>query len=315
MVNNSNKKISFVIPAFNCADTIEESVDSIVRGNLKKGDEIIIVNDGSTDKTAGIIKKLENKYPFIITITNKENKGCPATRNIGINRASNTLIFNLDSDDVLHLGSISKLKEHLIENNADIATFSENRFFIKNTKKITHKWVTKGGILTLANFLAGPITPGGNFLYTKESWEKIGGYWEYGKGLHEYWGFTLKQLANGAKLTVMPKSYYFHRYGTGDSLFIRESKKENENYLITNKMIENFFNLIEETDVKYIKNNKETWFSNLNKHPIKLKGQAYGKTGKVVYKFTYKRNVRPLIIRTIKYFHLHDLIKNIVQKD
>jgi len=304
-------KISFVIPAYNCADTIEESVDSIIKGNFEEGDELIIINDGSTDKTAQIIRNLENKYPFITTITNRENIGCPATRNIGINRASNPLIFNLDSDNILEPNSVSKLKDFLISNEADLAAFSEYHYFRKNTKKITRKWIYKPKEMTLADFLSGIINPGpgGNFLYTKNSWKKIGGYWEYGAGLHEAWGYTLKQLANNSKFVILPKSFYYHRYGH-ESLFIRETKKEDANSKIATKMLSHYFNLIEEEDVEYIKNNKNTWFSDLNNRPIKVKGASHGRNGKTIYKINYKNKIRKLIIRIIKYFRLYNIIKN-----
>lgn len=53
-----NKNISFIMPVFNCQDTIEESVESIFQGNFTKGDEVIIVDDASTDNTLKVIKKL-----------------------------------------------------------------------------------------------------------------------------------------------------------------------------------------------------------------------------------------------------------------
>lgn len=280
MINNKN--ISFIIPAYNCAETLKESIDSIFDDNFEQGDEIIIINDYSTDKTDIIIKKLIKKYPFIKYFSNKENKGCPATRNIGIKLASNPLIFNLDSDNVLEKGSIKKLKDYLLANNADMAAFSEYHFFQKNKKNVTHKWIFEKSTMTLADFLAGPYNPGpgGNFMFTKKSWEKVGGYWEYGKGLHEAWGFVLKQLANNAKFVVLPKSYYFHRYGQR-GLFATEVKKKYENSLMATKMIISYINLVNEEDAKYI-NSEEgsiSWFDNFSKKPIRLKTGETGKTG------------------------------------
>jgi len=203
-MSEKDPKISFVIPAYNCADTLEESVESIFNGNFEDGDEVIIVNDASTDNTESVIDKLKSKHPLIVTINNSENKGCPASRNVGIRATKNSLIFNLDSDNILVHNSIPKLKKYLIEQAAEVAAFGEYHYFIDNTAKITHKWICKPGTMSLADFLSGHINPGpgGNFLYTKKSWDKIGGYWEYGSGLHEAWGFTLKQLANGAKFVV-----------------------------------------------------------------------------------------------------------------
>jgi glycosyltransferase involved in cell wall biosynthesis len=280
---DNSAKTSFVMPAFNAAETITEAVESIINGNFEVGDEIIIINDGSTDNTREVIDGLKNKYPFLICLGNPENKGCPATRNVGIRLAKNPLIFNFDADDVLIKKSVKRLKDILLKEQADLAAFGEIHFFKhENPYRVTHRWICKTGIMTLADYLAGPVIPGGNFLYTKASWEKIGGYWEYGKGLHEFWGFTLKQLANGAKMYVLPKSFYLHRYNK-NSLFNRESKVKEDSSLMASKMVLNFANLLNEEDVNYIKSEtgSRTWFENFSERPLRLKNGQTGKTGTV----------------------------------
>src|ERR1035437_2534038 len=94
--------ISYVMPAYNSEITLLEAVDSIFNGNFEDGDEVIIVNDASKDGTKAIAENILLKYkPFVRLINNAKNKGCPASRNIGISNSKNELIFNLDSDNVL----------------------------------------------------------------------------------------------------------------------------------------------------------------------------------------------------------------------
>lgn len=276
--------ISFVMPAFNCEKTITESIYSIINDNYEPNDELIIVNDGSNDGTLKIIKDLQKKYPFINIINNPTNKGCPASRNIGIRCARNKLIFNLDSDDILAPNSVRKLKKYLVDNSADVAAFGESHFFTNSIKNVTHKWIIKSGLFTLENFLAGKIIPGGNFIYTKSSWKKIGGYWEYGRGLHEFWGFELKQIASGSKFVIMPNSYYYHRYGH-NSLYVVESKEKYRSSLMATKMIRPYIHLLHPKDAAYIKSDhgSKHWFENLNSHPIRLKSGRHGETGKIEY--------------------------------
>ena len=138
---DSLQKISFVIPAYNCADTLEEAVDSIFNGNFEEGDEVIIVNDASTDQTGDVITRIQTAHPSVIALANAENKGCPASRNVGIRRARNPLIFNLDGDNILVPGSVRKLKDLLVQEGADIAAFSEYHFFKTETNNISHKWI------------------------------------------------------------------------------------------------------------------------------------------------------------------------------
>lgn len=277
------KNISFIIPAYNCQETLEESVDSIFNENFIPGDEVIIVNDCSTDSTSKIITKVCNKYqPNIKSITNEENKGCPASRNIGIKASKNDLILSLDSDNVLLKNSINGLREKLEEMDADIITFGEVLFFPKNTDKITHKWIFKKGWFILADLFAGNFNPGpiGNYMFTKKSWEKVGGFSELGKGLHEAWIFTFKQLLLESKMFIDNKGFYFHRYGH-PSLTIREYSKNNVEEQILKSVLSNNMDIFEEEDRKYIEQNTPMWINKLNKKPIKLKLVNVGKNGKL----------------------------------
>ena len=134
-MDKKNSKISFIIPAYNCADTIVESVESIFKRNFEDGDEVIIVNDASTDKTSQIIYILQKKYPAIKTISHNINKGSAAAgRNTGIDYSKNDLIFCLDSDNVLASGAVPALKKYILEQNADVAAFGEIRFFKNDIK-------------------------------------------------------------------------------------------------------------------------------------------------------------------------------------
>jgi len=286
---NKDAKISFVTPVYNGADTLAESIESIMDGNFENGDEIIIVNDGSTDGTAAVITDLQRKYPFIHVIT-QENKGLPRTRNIAYTAVKNPIIFQLYADDVLETGSVPKLKEYMISQKADMAAFAEDRYFQKTSRETTHTWVTRPGIFTLADLLAGLINPGpgGDYMFTKKIWEDVGGVWEYSKGLWEAWGFTLKVLAHGAKMVVMPDSYYFHRYGY-QSLTIRELKKPEESLLAT-KMISHYLHLLTEEDATYVMSEEgsKKWYQDLNKRPLHLKSGEVGTTGIIKRPFMLK---------------------------
>ena len=295
----SEQHISFVIPAYNCADTLTEAVRSILEGNFTEGDEVIIVDDASTDDTPKVIAQLKTEFPFLILLRNTENKGCPATRNIGIRTAKNELIFNLDSDNILIPGSVEKLRKALLTKGADIAAFGQYRFFKGHDKTITHTWNYEYDTLTLADLFAGTINPGpgGNYLYTKESWEKIGGYWEYGKGLNEAWGFTFKQLVNGAKFIVVPHTYYLHRYGI-NSLFDRESKKSHASSRIASQMVLNYIDVLSPKDADYIRSEEGSahWFENLSGRPIRVVSGVVGRTG---YKASMSSSAPPSLARRI----------------
>jgi len=308
------KNVSFVVPAYNCAATVMESIDSIFDGNFIEGDEIIIVNDASQDSTEIVLKQLKKQYPIIQLINNEENKGCPATRNVGIRQAKNSIIFNLDADDILASSSRKKLQNYMEEQNADLAAFGEIHFFRGNRNNVSHKWVCKAGVWSLADFLSGTVVPGGNYIYTKASWERIGGYWEYGKGLHEFWGYSLKQIASGSKFVTMSNAFYFHRYGTVSSLFVREVKSEDASSLMATKMIEPFLDQIEEEDKNYILSDagRRIWYDNIEKRPIRVKNIGIGEKGKVAFTHEEKIDIAGTKKQSSKQF-IKQIIKSFLQ--
>lgn len=275
--------ISFIIPAFNCEATISETVESIINGNLSDGDEIVICNDGSTDGTANLIKKVMQKHHFVKAVTHRCNRGGGGARNTAVDNSANLLLFCLDSDNILAPGSIKRLKEFMITSGADVASFQELRYFNQSKEQITHKWVFREGRITLADTLAGKCVPAasGNYMFTKNSWFSAGGYPEFARAL-DAWGFGVRQLASGAKMAVMPQSFYYHRYGH-DSYWVRES----EIGKISLTALQILIPYIDQFDVKDINymvspQGRFCWFDNIDKHPIKLKSGEIGRSGIVV---------------------------------
>jgi glycosyltransferase involved in cell wall biosynthesis len=100
--NKSNKKIniSVVIPMYNAALTIFNTLES-VRNQEFDGDlEIIVVNDGSTDNSLGLVTKYKNEHEALnILIIDKANGGVASARNAGIKAAKDEFMALLDSDD------------------------------------------------------------------------------------------------------------------------------------------------------------------------------------------------------------------------
>ncbi len=90
-------KISIIIPAYNAERYIKYCLESLINQTYKNL-EIIVVNDGSTDSTAEIIKEYQKKDDRIVLV-NTKNHGVSHARNIGIERATGEYIGFVDSDD------------------------------------------------------------------------------------------------------------------------------------------------------------------------------------------------------------------------
>ena len=93
-MTNTNNSISVIIPVYNRCRLIDRAIKSVL-GQTIPPDEIIVIDDGSTDGTDEIIK---NSYPDVILIK-QENRGVSCARNNGIKNAKGTWVALLDSDD------------------------------------------------------------------------------------------------------------------------------------------------------------------------------------------------------------------------
>ena len=126
--------ISVVVPIYNAAQYLEESVNSILKQTYNNL-QIILVNDGSTDSSWDLCKKLEN-YDSRVTAVTQENRGVSVARNRGIDLASGEWIMFVDPDDILDKNIVLTLL-HESSDNIDImmsACYGVN----SNIKKRAH---------------------------------------------------------------------------------------------------------------------------------------------------------------------------------
>lgn len=298
--HRSSGGIAFVIPAFNCGETLEEAVSSICDGNLQDEDEIVIVDDCSTDSTPDLIAKLEKSIPRLRSFRHPINKGtAAAARNTAISYVQKDLIFCLDSDNVLAPRSVPGLKAHMIGCGADAAAFGESRFFDQTIDRVTHKMVYgREGWVTLADALAGGIWPGpsGNYLFTRESWHRAGRYFEpvLLNQVLDSWSFGIAQLATGSRMAVMDGSFYYHRFGHS-SHFVRNKDKGNVSLAALAGLLP-FIHLIADEDVDYMTSRefRYSWFENISNRPIRVKDQGIGQNGSITQQSLRTRAERRL---------------------
>lgn len=124
-------KVSVIIPVYNSEKYIEKAVLSVITQELKEI-QVIIIDDGSTDKSVEICTELCNKYNNIELYV-QENKGPGAARNLGLSYAKGEYITFLDSDDYIPEKVFGKIYTYLTKNKADI--FVGNILCFNNVRK------------------------------------------------------------------------------------------------------------------------------------------------------------------------------------
>jgi glycosyltransferase involved in cell wall biosynthesis len=125
--------ISIIIPAYNCADYLKQSLDSLLIENLEQC-EVLVVDDGSTDSTKSTAESYQNQFEHL-EVLNQANRGASAARNYGIRRASGTYLFFFDADDIVYSGAIDQFKS-LIAKQPKVDMFKLGYFSFKEDQFI-----------------------------------------------------------------------------------------------------------------------------------------------------------------------------------
>ncbi|NEU71613.1 glycosyltransferase [Hassallia byssoidea VB512170] len=108
--------VSIIIPCYNAARFLEETLESVFKQTLNDW-EIIIIDDGSTDDTASLIRAFGSRVKAEFTF----NKGASAARNRGTQLAQGRFIQYLDADDLLRVDALEKRVNALVNSGADVA--------------------------------------------------------------------------------------------------------------------------------------------------------------------------------------------------
>ncbi|GIN92571.1 hypothetical protein J6TS1_32650 [Siminovitchia terrae] len=125
-------KISIIVAAYNVEDYIEKCLESITTQTYKNL-EIIVVNDGSTDNTLGVVESISRKDERV-TIIDKINGGLSSARNAGLGEATGDFIGFIDGDDYIAEDMYETLLEEMVKNNCDIAMCAISRVFKNHTE-------------------------------------------------------------------------------------------------------------------------------------------------------------------------------------
>lgn len=155
------KKVSIIIPVYNRENTIERCLDSILTQTYKNL-EVIIINDGSTDRSGEIINAYALKDSRILAIT-KENSGVSDSRNFGLKSAHGDYIQFADSDDWLPERATELLVEALEKNRSDMVIADYCR--VRGRQLYQSGAIENAGTLTRAEFAQVMMEKASDFYY------------------------------------------------------------------------------------------------------------------------------------------------------
>ena len=134
MVKN---KLSIIMTAYNVADYISSTIDSVI-AQTNQNFNLIIVDDCSTDQTQKIIRSYEKDYDWISVVCHPENSGVSAARNTGLSKADGEFVTFIDGDDWVEPDYVEHFLTIFKDEDVDMVTcgfFNENE-----TGKVKNKF-------------------------------------------------------------------------------------------------------------------------------------------------------------------------------
>ncbi|MBR3202342.1 MAG: glycosyltransferase family 2 protein, partial [Solobacterium sp.] len=99
MTKTLRPDVSVIVPCYNCATTVERTLDSLAAQTLTNI-ELVVINDGSTDNTLAVLEQWKQSHPNTqMALYTKENEGIAEARNFGVSKVTGKYFGFLDSDD------------------------------------------------------------------------------------------------------------------------------------------------------------------------------------------------------------------------
>lgn len=175
-----NKLVSIIVPVYNLENYIEKCIESLSNQTYGKI-EIILVNDGSSDKCGEICEKWAEKDNRVKVI-HKENGGLSSARNCGIDNATGEYIMFVDGDDFISETMVEKLYSSLTENDADMSVCSFRNIYEDGTPvcEMDNDNPITDAVMTAEDMYRALLKKGNwyyivtwNKLYKREIWDDI----------------------------------------------------------------------------------------------------------------------------------------------
>lgn len=266
------KKLSIIIPVFNGEKFIKRCVDSVLNQSMYI-DEIIIINDNSTDGTIEILEKNYSNLVNIKIINLKKNHGVSYCRNLGIEKSSGEYIGFVDSDDYVEVNMFEKMYNNAKDNNLDICIC--NFVEVNQQNRIKSKYKNNEEILerdkSLEKYLLNKISP--------SVWDKI-----FRRKILKNIKFNTKLIIGEDILFCLEAFYYSKKTGfVNDYLYNYIQNDNSAVHTISSKLLQyidviKYIPLQIEKDLKLnFKSEYNTFFNSLNLRIIHSVSALYNK--------------------------------------
>lgn len=303
-------EITIIIPVYNAENYIDRCIQSLSNQNLENV-EVIVIDDGSTDKSKEILKSYAKENLNNIKFYEKTNTGVADTRNFGIKKASGKYVMFVDVDDTIERGLIDILKQYM-KFNIDIIKYKLDK--VDSTGNVVQKiggpvFEKTSGQIAFNKLAFTDILIDSPCIYAfKKDLFTKNNLWFMPNTLHEDFGL-IPLIIVKARTFVSIDLYGYHYLQTSNSIVRNEDyektiKRFNDVLLHYDNMIKfvNKENLNDDT-----KENLKAYYTNV----ILLKLKELKKIDLGIYTKEIKKRK---MINNIKVKNLRQLIKKVILK-
>lgn len=200
--------VSIIIPIYNVENYLQQCIDSLLNQSHSQL-EIILIDDGSTDRSPQICDENEKKDSRIKVI-HKQNAGAASARNVGLDVATGEYICFIDSDDYIKENYVEKLLYFLEGNNADVSVCS---YLYLYKDAIEHEYMDPIGVVSEKEFIRRFLTDWKcgllwNKMFKATLMRNV--RFEEGHKIDDEF-FTYKVIMNADKVVVISDELYIYR--------------------------------------------------------------------------------------------------------
>ena len=199
--------VSVVIPAYNHELYIREALESVVR-QTRPADQIIVVDDGSTDRTGEVAESFPG-----VTVVHQHNRGLSAARNRGIAEATSEWVALLDSDDVWRADKL-ELQMAALDATPGYDACTSNAVALRGAGEPAD-FEPAPSRLPPSDEIAGRLRgslrlPPGTLVIRRDLFGRVGGFDETLKSAED-WDMWLRLAAGGCRFLLVPQDLLFIR--------------------------------------------------------------------------------------------------------
>ncbi|MBE5919035.1 MAG: glycosyltransferase [Pseudobutyrivibrio ruminis] len=207
-------KVSVIMPVYNGEKVCERAIKSVLNQSYKNI-ELIVINDGSTDRTAEIVKSISDEDDRLLLI-NQTNGGVSNARNAGLKAAGGEFIAFIDADDYMNSLFIETLISLILKENTDLAMCGYKNVYADGSQSVRH--IASGEDMkdTLEkNLKINWINILWNKIYRKEYITQL---FNTKKSMGEDLEFNIKYFLNIGSISVIDEPLYEYTHDSVGSL-------------------------------------------------------------------------------------------------